>query len=105
MYASPDPPNRVEDATTFNNVYKPGVEEGRARLAKSVRTRSWTVDVDGLVYKPRSFAIDELTRLGAPRGVRLCPSLCGGVVHGDPVDRVSRQRPAERVGADGQAKY
>ena len=64
MYASPDPPNRFENATTYNNFYEFGVEKGDpARLAKSLRTRPWTVEVGGLVHKPRTFDIDEFARL------------------------------------------
>ncbi|OGL11448.1 MAG: mononuclear molybdenum enzyme YedY, partial [Candidatus Rokubacteria bacterium RIFCSPLOWO2_02_FULL_72_37] len=34
-----------------------------SRLAGSLRTRPWSVQVDGLVHKPKTFDIDELLRL------------------------------------------
>jgi len=59
-----EPPTKWESATTYNNFYEFGVnKEDPAREAHRLRTRPWTVQVDGLAHKPRTFDIDELIRL------------------------------------------
>jgi len=59
-----DPPTKFESATTYNNFYEFGVDkEDPARLAHLLKTRPWTVQVDGLVAKPKTFDIDELLRM------------------------------------------
>jgi sulfoxide reductase catalytic subunit YedY len=62
--SSSEPPAKVESATTYNNFYEFGVnKEDPARLAHTLKPRPWTVQVDGLVHKPKTFDIDELIRL------------------------------------------
>jgi methionine sulfoxide reductase catalytic subunit len=59
-----DAPTKVEAATTYNNFYEFGVnKDDPARLGHTLRPRPWTVQVDGLVNKPKTFDIDELMRL------------------------------------------
>ena len=56
-------PTKFESATTYNNFYEFGVnKDDPARLAGSLKPRPWTVKVDGLVAKPKTFDIDELLR-------------------------------------------
>jgi methionine sulfoxide reductase catalytic subunit len=58
-----EPATKFESATTYNNFYEFGVnKEDPARLAGSLKTRPWTVKVDGLVAKPKTFDVDELLR-------------------------------------------
>jgi sulfoxide reductase catalytic subunit YedY len=58
-----EPPTKFESATTYNNFYEFGVgKDDPAREAHRLRTRPWTVQVDGLVHKPKTFDIDELLR-------------------------------------------
>jgi sulfoxide reductase catalytic subunit YedY len=58
-----DPPTTFEQATTYNNFYEFGVnKEDPAAHAHTLKTRPWTVQVDGLVAKPRTFDVDELLR-------------------------------------------
>src|SRR5258706_2955552 len=62
-FVNPDPPNKIEDATSYNNFYEFGVnKDDPARLAPSLKTRPWTVKVEGLVRKPKTYDIDELLR-------------------------------------------
>ena len=62
--SSTEPPTKVDSATTYNNFYEFGVnKDDPARLAHTLRTRPWTVQVDGLAQKPKMFDIDELIRL------------------------------------------
>ncbi|MGH7301678.1 MAG: protein-methionine-sulfoxide reductase catalytic subunit MsrP [Candidatus Rokuibacteriota bacterium] len=63
-FSSSEPPTKVESATTYNNFYEFGVnKDDPARLGHTLRPRPWTVQVDGLVSKPKTFDIDELIRL------------------------------------------
>jgi methionine sulfoxide reductase catalytic subunit len=56
-------PTKFESATTYNNFYEFGVnKDDPARLAGSLKPRPWTVKVDGLVAKPKTFDVDELLR-------------------------------------------
>ena len=58
-----DTPTKFQDATTYNNFYEFGVnKDDPARLAGAFKPRPWTVKVDGLVAKPRTFDIDELLK-------------------------------------------
>jgi len=55
---------KFEHATTYNNFYEFGVnKDDPSRLAGTLRPRPWTVQVDGLVQKPKTFDIDELIKL------------------------------------------
>ena len=71
-----EPPTAFESATTYNNFYEFGVEkEDPARLAASLRPRPWTVQVDGLVARPRRLDIEEILRL-APLEERVYALRC-----------------------------
>ena len=65
-----------KDVTTYNNFYEFGLDKDEpARLAGSLRTRPWTVAVEGAVAKPRVFDIDELLKL-APMEERVYRMRC-----------------------------
>lgn len=52
------------DVTTYNNFYEFTMDKGGvAALAKDFKTAPWTLDVGGLVAKPRTFTIEELSSL------------------------------------------
>lgn len=52
-----------EDATTYNNYYEFGTDKDEpARNAKNFRTSPWTVQVDGLVKQPKTYAIEDLLK-------------------------------------------
>jgi methionine sulfoxide reductase catalytic subunit len=54
----------LEDITHYNNYYEFGVEKDMpAKNAGVLPTRPWTVQVDGLVKKPKTFDIDALLKL------------------------------------------
>jgi methionine sulfoxide reductase catalytic subunit len=58
-----DPPTKPQDAITYNNFYEFGTDKGDpAANAHTLKTRPWTVQVDGLVGKPKTFDIDELLK-------------------------------------------
>jgi sulfoxide reductase catalytic subunit YedY len=71
-----DPATKFEDATTYNNFYEFGLnKEDPARLAHMLRPRPWTVQVDGLVGKPRPFDIEDILKL-APLEERIYSLRC-----------------------------
>src|SRR5690606_1827072 len=62
--AAMEKPPDYKDATGYNNFYEFGTDKtDPARNAHTLKTRPWTVEVDGLINKPRRFDIDELLRL------------------------------------------
>jgi methionine sulfoxide reductase catalytic subunit len=53
-----------DDVVGYNNFYEFGTDKADpARHAKSLKTRPWTVSVEGEVKRPKVFDIDELIRL------------------------------------------
>lgn len=69
-------PNDEDDITSYNNFYEFGTSKSDpARLAGAMATRPWTVRVEGLVNKPRTFDIDDLLRL-APMEERIYRFRC-----------------------------
>jgi sulfoxide reductase catalytic subunit YedY len=52
-----------EDVTTYNNFYEFGVDkDDPARNAGSLKTRPWTVKIDGHCAKPGEYGIDDLVK-------------------------------------------
>ena len=57
-------PTSLDSVTHYNNFYEFGLgKEDPARSAGTLHTRPWSVTVDGLVAKPRTFDIDKLIGL------------------------------------------
>jgi sulfoxide reductase catalytic subunit YedY len=56
--------NDFVDITNYNNFYEFSTSKaGVAPRAKNFVTRPWTVEVGGLVHKPKTFDIDDLIKL------------------------------------------
>jgi len=50
-----------KDITTYNNFYEFGIDkDDPSRNAGSLRTRPWTVKIDGAVAKPGKYSVDDL---------------------------------------------
>jgi sulfoxide reductase catalytic subunit YedY len=65
-----------EDITHYNNFYEFGTDkETPAKLAGSLKTRPWTVAVEGEAHKPKIYDIDELLKL-APLEERIYRLRC-----------------------------
>jgi sulfoxide reductase catalytic subunit YedY len=65
-----------KDVTTYNNYYEFGTDKGDpADYAHTLKTRPWTVMVEGEVKKPRRFDIEELLKL-APLEERVYRMRC-----------------------------
>ena len=75
-YSTIEKPAPYEDVTSYNNFYEFGTEkEDPARYAHTLKTRPWTVAVEGAVAKPRVFDIEELLKL-APLEERIYRLRC-----------------------------
>jgi sulfoxide reductase catalytic subunit YedY len=75
-YKLTDAPTKVDAATTYNNFYEFGVDkEDPSRLAGTLKPRPWSVAVDGLVQKPKTFDIEEILKL-APLEERVYSLRC-----------------------------
>src|SRR5262252_8657034 len=60
-YRLEDSPTPLKDVTSYNNFYEFGVnKDDPARLAGTLRPRPWTVKVDGLCAKPKTYDVDEI---------------------------------------------
>ncbi len=55
--------NSYDDITSYNNYYEFGTDKSDPKAnAGNLRTRPWTVTVDGLVKKPATYAFDDLVK-------------------------------------------
>ncbi len=55
-----------KDAAGYNNFYEFGTDkDDPAKNAHTLKTRPWTVEVEGLVKKPGKYAIEDLLKLSA----------------------------------------
>jgi sulfoxide reductase catalytic subunit YedY len=63
-YSTDEKPNSYKDVTSYNNFYELGTEKrDPAANAKYLKTRPWTVTVEGEVNKPKTFDIEEIMKL------------------------------------------
>ncbi|MFM8394917.1 MAG: protein-methionine-sulfoxide reductase catalytic subunit MsrP [Acidobacteriota bacterium] len=59
-----------EDITTYNNFYEFSTsKDGVASRSSNFVTRPWTIEVTGMVNRPRTFDLDELLRRGVEERV------------------------------------
>lgn len=55
-----------KDVTSYNNFYEFGTDKADpAKNAGTLKTRPWTVEVEGLVKKPGKYGIEDLLKLSA----------------------------------------
>jgi sulfoxide reductase catalytic subunit YedY len=58
-----DPANSYNDITNYNNYYEFTTDKGGvASLSQSLKTSPWTVEVYGLVNKPKTYGIEDLLK-------------------------------------------
>ncbi len=75
-YSTSEKRTPYDDVTTYNNFYEFGTSKSApARNSGSLRTRPWSVVVEGEVQRPRTFSIEELLRL-APMQERIYRHRC-----------------------------
>ncbi len=71
-----EPSTPYKDVTTYNNFYEFGTDkEDPYQAAHTLRTRPWTVAVEGEVKRPKVYDLDELLRL-APLEERIYRMRC-----------------------------
>jgi sulfoxide reductase catalytic subunit YedY len=62
-YSTDEKPTRYEDVTHYNNFYEFGTDKtDPANRSGSLKTRPWTIAVEGLVKKPLTIDIDQLLK-------------------------------------------
>jgi methionine sulfoxide reductase catalytic subunit len=62
-YSTDEKPTRYEDVTHYNNFYEFGTDKtDPSQNSGSLKTRPWTVAVEGLVKKPLTLDIDQLVK-------------------------------------------
>jgi methionine sulfoxide reductase catalytic subunit len=75
-YSDTQTPTSFKDITTYNNYYEFGTDkDDPARYAGTLKTRPWTVAVEGEVKKPQTIDIDSLMKL-APLEERIYRHRC-----------------------------
>ena len=71
-----DTPTPYKSASTYNNFYEFGTDKSDpADNAHTLKTRPWTVEVEGLVKKPGPMALEDLLKL-APMEERIYRLRC-----------------------------
>lgn len=83
MHAAPNPsfridetPTPLEKVTTYNNFYEFSTDKEEPHLrAGTLKTRPWTVRVDGEVHKPKTFDIEDILKM-APLEERIYRFRC-----------------------------
>ncbi|HJV75315.1 MAG TPA: protein-methionine-sulfoxide reductase catalytic subunit MsrP [Noviherbaspirillum sp.] len=75
-YVLMDKPTAYKDATTYNNFYEFGTEKSDpSEFAGVLKTRPWTISIEGEVKKPVTLDIDSLLKL-APLEERIYRLRC-----------------------------
>ncbi len=75
-YSTNETPTPYKDVTTYNNFYEFGTDkDDPAANAGRMKTRPWTVTIEGLVKRPKTLSIDEVLRL-APLEDRIYRMRC-----------------------------
>ena len=75
-YVVMDKPTSYKDVTTYNNFYEFGTDKADpAQNAGTLKTRPWTVSIEGEVKKPMTLDIDSLLKL-APLEERIYRLRC-----------------------------
>ena len=101
-----EPETSYDDITHYNNFYEFSTDkEGVADAAANFVTRPWTVEVGGLVAKPKTFDLDDLLNISPPeeRIYRMrCVEAWSMVI---PWDGFSLSKLLDRVQPLSAAKY
>ena len=101
-----DPLTPLRDVTSYNNFYEFGTDKSDpAAYASTLKTRPWTVAVEGEVKNPKIYDIDELLKL-APLEERIYRLRCvEGWSMVIPWIGYSLSELIKRVEPTGKAKY
>lgn len=97
--------NSYKDITSYNNYYEFGTDKSDpAEYAQKLRTRPWTVVVEGEVKRPKTFGIEELLKLSLEERIyrMRCVEGWSMVI---PWVGFEFKRLAEQVEPTGKAKF
>ena len=93
------------DITNYNNFYEFSTDKDEpAKRHSASKTRPWTVQVDGLVNKPKTFDIDDFLKTFAIGRAHLPPSLRRRLVDGHSLGRVPAQQFLKEVEPHAQSE-
>jgi len=104
-YSTLEQPNSFKEITSYNNYYEFGTEKSDpATYAQKLRTRPWTVVVEGEVKRAKTFGIEELLKLTVEERVyrMRCVEGWSMVI---PWVGFEFKRLAEQVEPTGKAKF
>ncbi len=66
LLSTKDSPNSLKEITTYNNYYEFGTDKSDpAENAGSLKTRPWSIVVEGEAGKARTYSIDDLLKVAA----------------------------------------
>ena len=104
-FSTIEKPTSYKDVTSYNNYYEFGTEkDDPATYAQKLKTRPWTVAVEGEVKRPKAFGIEELMKL--PLEERIYRLRCvEGWSMVIPWVGFEFKRLAEQVEPTGKAKF
>ena len=75
-FSTTEKPTPYKDVVSYNNFYEFGTDKSDpAEHAHTLKTRPWTVGIEGLVKQAKTFAIDDLIKL-APLEERIYRMRC-----------------------------
>jgi methionine sulfoxide reductase catalytic subunit len=75
-YKLPDPSTPLKYVTGYNNYYEFTTDkEEAAEMARPMKTRPWTVSIEGLCAKPQTIAIEDILKI-APLEERIYRMRC-----------------------------
>jgi sulfoxide reductase catalytic subunit YedY len=76
QFSTTETPTPYKDITNYNNFYEFGTDKySPAKYAKSLRTRPWTLAVEGQIKQPKTYDLDQLLKL-APLEERIYRLRC-----------------------------
>src|ERR1051326_6929875 len=62
-FTTTEKPNAYQDIATYNNFYEFGTEKGNPwENAGGLKTKPWTVKIDGMVTKPGDYHLEDLIK-------------------------------------------
>jgi sulfoxide reductase catalytic subunit YedY len=104
-FSTLEQPNSYKEITSYNNYYEFGTEKSDpADYATKLRTRPWTVVVEGEVKRPKTFGIEELLKFSLEERIyrMRCVEGWSMVI---PWVGFELKRLAEQVEPTGKAKF
>jgi sulfoxide reductase catalytic subunit YedY len=106
LYQAKEEPTSLKNITNYNNFYEFGTDKSDPHAnADSLKTRPWTVTIEGLVKKPVTLDIDALLKL-APLEERIYRMRCvEGWSMVIPWDGYALSKLLNKVEPLGSAKY